>query len=331
MVIEQGLWRLNLILADGTREERYLPHEQAVEDKDFAICCRPEVISGSLTPPKRIIIRGLARIPQASRTQTPGQPKGGPRTKGPSIMKKQTLTGVVAAIEAGEQVEQPIGMTLAEAQAEEKAAKKGGSRKSATPRVPDASDRKKARDRKEKKAAEPKPESDARKAELAAIKARLESKMPALDPALLGPGQSYSRDIRLIASSRVPRICSKTGKAVPVGSPLIQWTSNQPGNEKGYMFRSEEGMPTAQDLMNDARSTAPKAPRAKGVTLADLQAGLATAKELGADPSSLGSVKVSGATVEQIGAAMAKLGIESQAEFRRAAYAFFAQAVLAAS
>lgn len=173
-----------------------------------------------------------------------------------------------------------------------------------------------------------------RSQELAAIKARLQAKMPALDPALLGPGMTYSRDVRLIASSRVPRICSGCDKVVPAEQPLFQWTSNQPGNENGYMFRGECHPPTAEDLMNSTRTAGGARPRrsegAAALPLAEMLALLTPTAELGAEPASLGSVKVSAATLDLLTQAMERAGIKSQADFRRMAYRHFANALLAA-
>lgn len=247
---------------------------------------------------------------------------------------KSNLVLMAAKAEAGETIEQPQEESLTQA------------RKQRRPRVPENQPAKAAKLKEKKaskKAAATEDAGDARKLELAAIRERLEAAMPHIsrrsdggydvagEPSL---GARFSTDIRVIASSRVPRICSGCSKLVEVGSPLVQWTSSQPGNEKGYMFRGECCLPAPEDLENTVRVATPKAPRPpKGgaMPLATLLEVMVPCVELGEDPASLGSVKVSAYTVEQIVLAMGRAGIKSQADFRRMAYRYFAEAVLTAS
>lgn len=70
MMIEQGLWRLKLV-GEGWRRERFLPHAEAVEAKERALCDgEHRILAAYLDPPKKIIIRGLARVRQASPTHS---------------------------------------------------------------------------------------------------------------------------------------------------------------------------------------------------------------------------------------------------------------------
>lgn len=332
-MVSKALWKLTLVSNGGKRIERWLPHEDGLEAKDRAIASG-RYSSGSLNPPRRIIISGLARIPQASRT-----PNSGPVAHGRKElpMAKRTLAAVVNSIEAGEA---PVEQTMDEAMAEDRSPRpRKAKTDKAAPKVPAAAARKAAR---EKKAAAETPAADARSAELLAIRGRLEAAMPCLQRTGRGyevkggpsMGGSFSKDIRLIASSRVPRLCSGCSKLVETGAPLIQWTSNQPGNEKGYMFRGECCPPSAQDLTNSARAPRAARPAAKTsggpMPLATLMGALLPVAELGAEPSSMGSVKVSAATVDLMQQAMAKAGISSQADFRRMAYGYLAMAIMLA-